>query len=911
MAMLSQKNLEKLRRAQKRRYGVDNTTFEFSAPEFALFFNNPDYAASTQVLRKFSFDNNYEWIFDYTEASERDADIVSSMNYRRVFEFKLNSFVRKEIKGQIEKFVTTDDINSKVKWRKKSKNIKFGYFAPWVGIPFDPNSLMDPDPDDDGYYNTSPVDIQLPVTNLWRRHSQPKSEDTHWRSKLPEKNNVELELFVDKLDGEQINVKWIETGTAILNCNFLDDPEFANNHFEKLINIEYSGLVRDPNVLRERLNGKVLVKAEHVPRHIYLTRKIKSGKREVIGSFSLLPMPYIKHHLLFFNATRTSVNSEVSNYTLTQLGPQRAGRSIPNSLDVSSIAGKTATQIKTQQQTLGTITQAALKNQYGVDVQVSENIIFRYVTYRSDTAARLPENANQIIRADDGTIASFEKANSILLDPNNADAEKKIISYNLQTPQSSAVAIENQMFEELSSGFLGQLTRGKKIGRLEDADGPILDDDNNEIDVMQRMELIDETGNIYQSTYSNLSVIFLCDGLPIPPTPPVPNPVPPGYVPPRPSLTLGLGSTPPTIFPTSNSDDITRNSLYLQRSRDSGYAFSAQYSTPGVVCLFDNAKYLAPGLDPVPGDTNTVDGTVTWYSERTLTHEILHNLGLPHIFKRTGPDDTVNDVDVSPLFQKRFNRDVKYEASTTSTWAANYDLDTSLPHQVNFKTKLKKASLARNSYTIGLNNLWLILNDFGITQMEDEQYLNIEFNIFDILSYYGYGKLLVLLNHSAVNDRRGLILRGLRNVDAKSGFFQPLTSPSQLTIGVNQQNLNTGFVFPYSSITIPDPNNPVRRIRQLGHNPWLKIISDFSKLHSRNDSATSINIYETTYPQSPLNREDQIALNYMDYGFFTNKTSKSNTVSNNQAVVSDRGYLMKHQWDTLRFTLNWLNTFEP
>lgn len=828
--------------------GEQHPTYEYEPPQFALFFKNPPFDSNPQAFRNFCFDDNFGNKFE-----------IPSINSTK--ELVLNRFIRLfRLDMSIPEFVFPEANNlNKFKFQKTSNNgnkdknmrihgSKFNaatYLVPWLGIPIDLSSTVNPS-------------VTIPISNAWRLHGQPRlslnqNQDSYWRSKLPNKNDITLELYTEDLD---ISAVWNRNGQSALKFNFKHDQQ-DNSH-----NIgEYQDNRHNKNIFDEQItitlsattsNQGRIIQNEDKPRRLYIIWK-RSGlkKNQVVGSIAILPMPVIDHYMLFLNIQGSDTDADLleDQWTISQLtstGPQF----IPSAFDLADNTNN--------HRQLGSVANDYLLNQYGIRLNVINQPITQEVYYQSTNP--------------DGTIA-FTQVDFPTVMGNVTD----VVSTNWTGLNPQAV-YKSGIQNNIRRFIFGAPTTNNLAGNT------LLGPDVNGQPALRRIN-IQSAGNNLHSHYSNLTIVCLCNST--------------TFGSETGPMTLGEGTTPvgsSPITPTPNTDFFYCNQNYQSVVRG---------TFPNFIYLYDAEFSGAPLI------RGNMDGGVSCFRESTLIHELLHNLGLGHVFQKLGRD---NEDGV--FLKSYFSNNLRYYNGTR---LSKVKLDTS----TQWRFKKKFIPFSSNKVVDQQNRAILnLLNQ--LTGSTDNQ--DLAFNYLDILSYYGFDALVQLF-HAGRNN----LINGYRTPPSPTGLYQLPLNPI--------------------SIPLSRVSTPVGTV--IGNDPWIVFLRHISLLFQHSQNNASVNLYTCTYPpvnnptdtdnpyhvsKNPVGSQfkkiipsnvvatidplqsgggnsriyDEKNGNRMDYTFAgTLGIIRSSQIFNDSngipSVRTDNDYLVKHQWDIIRHTIRHYN----
>jgi len=681
--------------------GVNNT--EFPSPSFALFFKNPPYDTNPQVTRNFCFDDDYGNVFKHESLPQYIE--TTQFRFRRVF--KLNKTKYSGIDFIYPQQDATD--SNKVLFKRSSpkySKVKMDrgvsghnmphYLAPWIGIPID----LD---------NEVSVSVTIPASNAWRLHGEggPHDQilDSYWRTKLPNKNSVKLELYSPNND---ITATWQRNSNSILDFDFSHDS-LIDRVAGTYVDTRHTNNVFDENVVITLRSSGGILQNQDVPRKLYIIWKKKSGKDEIVGSISILPFPVIDHYVWYINVTQTATNTWEFMPLRTGIRPL-----VPAAIDIDNSGNYNP---------LGTVTRNVLRNEYGINLITLDQVNVQLQSFRDDTLANIGP-PTPLFNAVSGGINVF----------NDNNPSSWVIGPDL--PRQFANGINSTFGAQLRTRNLGPLT----VPVLGGGTAPVIGPDGiTPVSILQSpiFNITSPAGVNLTPLRSNLSIIYLCNSL---------N----GFFPPPP-MTLGLGSVPGGTNPIPNpAPSNLRNANYYYGDDDCQKYRNVSFSFPGSVYLFDSELTNANGLAGVnnPIQSNRTDGGTSCHRESVLTHELLHNFGLSHVFADafTAGNQTLKHFE---FVYQQFRNNLQY-------WYGN---------------RLRR--LPANTYTSwyyhkeeGVINNLATLRDF-INQITSSNNQDLSFHYLDFISYYGFNDL-VRIFHQGRNN----ILQGYNNPDGLLGLYQ-------------------------------------------------------------------------------------------------------------------------------------------
>lgn len=860
------KILERLGRFRRVPYGCDREPLkpEFKTPSFALFFKNPPYDPDPQVIRNFCFDDDYGNT-DHHFGHKRFLG-TNQNRFRRVF--KLEKSVAN---NDLEFFYPrkSDSYPNRIDFIPPKSNLEFDkkggkynepyYLAPWLGIPIDLAAEGN-------------VSVTVPVSNAWRKHNIEKGNndilDPYWRSKLPNDKKVTLELYSPD---KEISARWESNNQNSTNPHKLDfdfshdslDDNIAGNYQ----NQQYTNGLFSENVIitltADNAVAPFSIENQGKPRKLYIIWKRQGKKDEIVGSISILPFPVYDHYIWFINVAEIPPDGSANNPNgLLRYMPLRPKVKpfIPLSLDLD--ANKSHLQ-------LGTISRQELRNQFGINLVVLDQVSSSVTYWKSDdrtivqngvsTLTPTPTLWNNVIdgiQVHDDQLSATDNIST----PNLFRARIQA-TFPLVMPQDQGpfIGMDNQIFDGTGGRSRIQVNASRNI----------LPND-----------LAPESPVNLQPVYSNLSLIFICskynddndnrfNGFP-------PNP--------DGTITLGQGFVPGGSNPFPDRSDM--NNYFV--GGDTNQAFpQIGFAFPGQVFLYDSElgdlnRFSGVTKPIVAAD---VDGGVSCHRESTLTHELLHNFGLSHIFSDgfTTPENRIP----KPRGHAEFTAD-QLEANL-NYWHGNRIVPLHTANLTSWQYHIP-------SYTNVPQNLRTIKSSLHHTINDITKYINedLSFHFLDFISYYGVDDLIRILHEGnkmllqGYNDTLGLaaVIESSNNL-----YYQP-----------------TGTIsIPYSNVY--DNLGPLGTLWGAGQNPWVVLLNLFGRMYGTEAIGESPDIYQSTFPPQNGPADSQNG-NIMDYTF-ERTTSYVLDNDNTPSVHTDRNYLMKYQWDVIRHALRHFQRVEP
>lgn len=877
MPISSNVNLPGLRKDIPLPYGSEHLQSEFREAPFALFFKNPPYDEDPQAIRNFCFDDDYGNLYRHRSLSATRETI--QLRFRRLFPldevdliypFVKNSADPTQLFFQLKPTKTRTRFDSS----PSSRDRPF-YLAPWLGIPIDLSSG-----------GTDPS-VTIPVSNAWRLHDDypnnlSKLRDSYWRSRLPNESAVKLELMTYDAD---IEATWVSSGTSIQTYDFSHDAASVDKVGSYTDNAHQNNLFEDAVTIK--LKADVIstgrqVRNEDVPRKLYIRWERGNNDWVTVGSLSILPFPIYDHYLWFINVTQEAPLL----WTFRPLGMTNPPF-IPQSLDLVVDA------INTNHRTLGSYTRDFFLNQYGVNLITVDNIAAVANTFRNDDGTPVGPGTRPLFSQVDADGSFFSTATPAPWTVGQAN-ERDLFTQGIQ-----------QSFHNFLTGFRNRAggpapTFNRSLGNLLDGLGnPVIDPVTGQnVETWQNFTLaIPGVGNLAPNL-SNLSVVYLCHTLP-----------PKTFADGAGALVLGEGTSHAGFTPWPIDPLNLNGPNYIYANQALGKFQNARSSFPHAIFLYDSeltdANAARGGVLPNLIPPNRLDGGICCHRESTLVHELLHNFGFHHIFSEY--DNLGNKIPITGMIYSHFRNNFrKYFGGRIGA--------------------LKPTTITDWTYHIPANST--AFQDATFVSLRDKvnditgyANLDLSFNYLDFVSYYGVESLIEILLTGLDKTLAG-------NIDGDALGLYP--NPTRPVGGVPRAQ---GVSIPFSGYV-----NGLNYLN--GDNAWLILLDQIARLFAFDEQNDSPDIYQTTYP--PLNLPDQPSTviptgpvatadipfntdnstydpragNSMDYNFELDLSdSRDNSffsdLANNTSIRTDRGYLMKHQWDTLRHAIRYFNRFQP